>query len=157
MSEWQRPPFTTSIQLYSMGIIWVPWVLQPILTTLKGHGILISAITSYAKHLLMESFAYNIAALTIWLPTYSPTEASSNLYRLWHMRTSHWGDNKSILLGSSPLRGRILCGSFFSCSSGRAFYSCLLVAPTIGYSFFHRNGLFLRVPIGFFFGIPGGF
>src|SRR5467141_4013115 len=88
MSEWQLrvmgnysltyriPPFTTSIQLYSMGIIWVPLVLQPILATLKGHGILISAITSHAKHLSMGSFAYNIAALTIWLPTYSPTEAS---------------------------------------------------------------------------------
>ena len=94
MSEWQQrvmrypiyenywltyriPPFTTLIQLYSMGIIWVPLILQPILTTPKGHGILIYGITSHAKHLQMGSFAYNIAALTIWLPTYSP-----NLYRL---------------------------------------------------------------------------
>jgi hypothetical protein len=47
-----------------------------------------------------------------------------------------------------PLGGEY-CGSFFSCSSGRAFYSCLPVAPTIGYSFFHRNGLFYGFPQGF--------
>jgi len=31
----------------------------------------------------------------------------------------------------------------------RGEHSCLLVAPTIGYSFFHRNGLFYRFPQGF--------
>lgn len=61
------------------------------------------------------------------------------------------------LLGSSPLRGRILSGSFFFALRGEHFYfSCLLVDPIIGYSFFHRNGLFYGFPLGFF-GLPGGF
>src|ERR1700735_5255210 len=94
MSEWQQqvtkyltygdyllmyriPPYTTSIQLYSMGIISVPLILQPILITPKGQGILIFVITLHEKHFPMESFACNTAGLMIWLPTYSP-----NFYQL---------------------------------------------------------------------------
>src|SRR5882762_2385856 len=87
MSEWQqqvtryrtcgnylptyRPlRFTLLTQLCSMEIIWEPLTLQPILTTLKGQGILIYVTILHEKPLPMEPFGCNTVAVMIWLPTF---------------------------------------------------------------------------------------